>query len=146
MAVGGSAARLTNQQSTSTGIGNKIDSRLLYNTQPPNRISIGNRRFAMAHSVAIEYYNRIKSKWATEYPSSEEIEEIWSFYRECGYKDPPATLRSMVDPITFTRRRILDYGCDKALMLDFFCNSIKMKVSTYPYLLDQFIFLLYSTP
>ena len=89
----------------------------------------------MAHSAAKEYYNRIKSKWATEYPSSEEIQEIWSFYRECGYKNPPATLRSMIDPITFSHRRILDYGCDKALMLDFFRNSIEMKVSSY--LTDQ---------
>jgi ubiquinone/menaquinone biosynthesis C-methylase UbiE len=75
-----------------------------------------------------EYYNSIKSKWATDYPSSETIDEVWSFYEECGYENPQATLQSMIDPIPFTKKRILDYGCDKGLMLDFFCNSTQSDV------------------
>lgn len=76
----------------------------------------------------MEYYKNIKSKWATEYPSSNEIEETWSFYKECGYKNPQATLCSMIAPVEFSRNRILDYGCDKGLLLDFFCNSLHNKV------------------
>eukprot|EP00563_Minutocellus_polymorphus_P021048 CAMPEP_0197715780 /NCGR_PEP_ID=MMETSP1434-20131217/888_1 /TAXON_ID=265543 /ORGANISM="Minutocellus polymorphus, Strain CCMP3303" /LENGTH=211 /DNA_ID=CAMNT_0043300007 /DNA_START=224 /DNA_END=859 /DNA_ORIENTATION=- len=79
-----------------------------------------------ASSAAEDYYSNIKSKWVEEYPSSESIDDTWSFYKECGYKDPAATLRSMLDPISFSKKkRILDYGCDKGLMIDFFCSSLE---------------------
>jgi hypothetical protein len=76
-------------------------------------------------SSAANYYANIKSKWMEEYPSSETIDDTWSFYKECGYKDPAATLRSMLDHISFSKNRILDYGCDKGLMTDFFCSSLE---------------------
>ena len=79
---------------------------------------------------AASYYNKIKSKWANEYPSSENINEIWDFYTESGYTDPKALLLSMLDPIKFQKKRILDCGCDKGFMLDFFC-SIKDNVEGY---------------
>ena len=85
----------------------------------------------MPFSSGTEYYSRVKSKWATEYPSSDVIEEIWSFYRECGYDDPPATLGSMIGPVTFSKNRILDYGCDKGLILDFFCKRIQNQIDGY---------------
>lgn len=76
-------------------------------------------------AAAKDYYSNIKSKWVEEYPSSENLGDTWEFYKECGYKDPEATLRSMLDPISFDKKRILDYGCDKGLMLNFFCSSIE---------------------
>jgi len=74
---------------------------------------------------AKDHYSNIKSKWVKEYPSSDTLEGIWTFYKECGYKDPEATLRSMLDPISFEKKRLLDYGCDKGLMTDFFCLSFE---------------------
>ena len=71
-----------------------------------------------------DYYANIKTKWAEGYPSSGKINDTWAFYKECGYADPQATLRSMLEPVDFTKKRILDYGCDKGEMLDFFCSGI----------------------
>ena len=76
-------------------------------------------------STAKDYYSNIKSKWVEEYPSSDNLDNIWGLYKECGYKDPEATLRSMLDPISFEKKRLLDYGCDKGLMTDFFCSSLE---------------------
>ena len=75
-------------------------------------------------SSSKDYYSNIKSKWVDEYPSSDEIDETWAFYKECGYADPQATLRSMLEPIEFSEKRILDYGCDKGHMLEFFCAGL----------------------
>ena len=36
------------------------------------------------------YYESLKMKWETDYPSSSSIEEVWAFYEECGYEDPVA--------------------------------------------------------
>mmetsp|Transcript_25659 Transcript_25659/g.54008 ORF Transcript_25659/g.54008 Transcript_25659/m.54008 type:complete len:212 (-) Transcript_25659:179-814(-) len=81
---------------------------------------------------AAAYYTQIKSKWASDYPSSEDIESIWGFYNECGYDDPQSTLKSMLDPITpLKKKRILDYGCDKGLMLDFFCKALDADTKGY---------------
>lgn len=71
-----------------------------------------------------DYYSKIKSKWVDEYPSSDEIDETWKFYKECGYVDPQATLRCMLEPLDFTKKRLLDLGCDKGLMTNFFCNNL----------------------
>mmetsp|Transcript_6870 Transcript_6870/g.15002 ORF Transcript_6870/g.15002 Transcript_6870/m.15002 type:complete len:257 (+) Transcript_6870:76-846(+) len=86
---------------------------------------------ASSSSSSTDYYDSIKSKWSSEYPSSNEIDEIWDFYKEAGYDDPKATLRSMLDPVTFTKNRILDYGCDKGLILDFFCGSVHDAIEGY---------------
>ncbi|KAL7473840.1 hypothetical protein ACHAXS_014360 [Conticribra weissflogii] len=83
-------------------------------------------------SSTAAYYAQMKSKWASEYPSSEDIESIWGFYKECGYADPQTTLRSMLDPITpLKKKRILDYGCDKGLMLEFFCKGLDGDIKGY---------------
>eukprot|EP00565_Helicotheca_tamesis_P002751 CAMPEP_0185731602 /NCGR_PEP_ID=MMETSP1171-20130828/13467_1 /TAXON_ID=374046 /ORGANISM="Helicotheca tamensis, Strain CCMP826" /LENGTH=224 /DNA_ID=CAMNT_0028400905 /DNA_START=140 /DNA_END=814 /DNA_ORIENTATION=+ len=70
------------------------------------------------------YYTNMAPKWQEEYPSSNHLDEHWSFYKECGYTNPQSTLKSMLEPITFTKKKILDYGCDKGLMLHFFCTAI----------------------
>ena len=75
--------------------------------------------------AAKDYYSNIKSKWVEEYPSSDNLNDTLAFYKECGYKDPEATLRSMLDPIPFEKKRLLDYGCDKGLMTDFFSSSLE---------------------
>ena len=75
--------------------------------------------------TAKDYYSNIKSKWVEEYPSSDNLHETWGFYKECGYKDPEATLRSMLNPISFEKKRLLDYGCDKGLMTNFFSSSLE---------------------
>ncbi|KAL3783524.1 hypothetical protein HJC23_009489 [Cyclotella cryptica] len=79
-------------------------------------------------SSAAEYYASLKTKWAKDYQSSDKIEETWNFYKECGYENPQATLRSMIEPVTFSQNRILDYGCDKGLILKFFCDSLNGNV------------------
>ncbi|KAL9190559.1 hypothetical protein ACHAXT_000265 [Thalassiosira profunda] len=72
-----------------------------------------------------DYYAGMQRRWASEYPSPQNIDEVWSFYKECGYDDPPATLRSMLDPVKFETKRILDYGCDNGLMIDFFSSALE---------------------
>lgn len=37
----------------------------------------------------------------------------------------------MLEPVPLSKKRILDYGCDKGLMLDFFCNNTRDKVEGY---------------
>jgi len=72
---------------------------------------------------AEDYYKNIKSKWEVDYPSSNNMDDIWSFYIECGYKDPKATLRSLLDQVNWSKNRVLDFGCDNGLMLNFICTD-----------------------
>ncbi|MDJ0762826.1 MAG: class I SAM-dependent methyltransferase [Myxococcota bacterium] len=69
------------------------------------------------------YYQNIGVKWQTEYPSPADIEEVWAFYRECGYKDPQQTLSKLLRHTAWTKRRVLDLGCDRGLMLAFICEQ-----------------------
>ncbi len=71
---------------------------------------------------AEDYYKRIESKWALEYPSSTRMDEVWSFYKECGYEDPQETLGIILDKVEWRKRRVLDFGCDNGLMLNFICT------------------------
>ncbi len=71
---------------------------------------------------ADDYYKKIESKWATEYPSSTRMDEIWSFYKECGYENPQETLGKILDKVEWRKKKILDFGCDNGLMLNFICT------------------------
>lgn len=71
---------------------------------------------------AEDYYKNIESKWKTEYPSSTSMSEVWAFYKECGYKNPQETLGGILDKVNWTKNRVLDYGCDNGLMLNFICE------------------------
>ena len=72
---------------------------------------------------AEEYYRKIKAKWQNEYPSPKNLEEVWNFYKECGYNDPQQTLSRILDKIEWRKNRVLDYGCDNGLMLKFICDE-----------------------
>jgi len=72
---------------------------------------------------AKEYYQNIESKWKNEYPSSDEIEDVWNLYKEFGYKNPEQTLGNILDKVVWNKKKVLDYGCDKGLMLDFICSK-----------------------
>jgi SAM-dependent methyltransferase len=76
-----------------------------------------------AFTMATEYYKKIEGKWRTEYPSPKSLDEIWGFYRECGYGNPQQTLRGILDQVNWSKKRILDFGCDTGLMLDFICSQ-----------------------
>jgi len=72
---------------------------------------------------AKEYYQTIESRWQTEYPSSTKMEQVWEFYRECGYGDPQGTLKSLLNQVVWTKKRVLDLGCDRGLMLHFIAEN-----------------------
>ena len=78
-----------------------------------------------------DYYANIRTKWVNEYPSTGDIADTFAFYKECGYISPEATLQSMIEPIKTKCSRVLDYGCDKGEMLDFFCRSFDGEVHGY---------------
>ena len=71
---------------------------------------------------AEDYYRRIEEKWKNDYPSSQNIEEIWDFYIECGYENPQRTIGGILDKVGWIKKRVLDFGCDKGFMLDFICK------------------------
>jgi SAM-dependent methyltransferase len=68
------------------------------------------------------YYQSIAPKWEEEYPSSDDMGEVWSFYKECGYENPEKTVRSLVNLTSWTKHRVLDLGCDNGLMLRLLCD------------------------
>ncbi|WP_191092496.1 class I SAM-dependent methyltransferase [Francisella sp. SYW-9] len=72
---------------------------------------------------ATDYYHNIKKKWELEYPSSNSLDQVWDFYLECGYTEPKKLLGSILDKVKWKKNRMLDYGCDNGLMLDFICNK-----------------------
>ena len=69
-----------------------------------------------------DYYREIESKWKNEFPSAKSIDEIWSFYKECGYKDPQKTLSTVLRKVDWQKNRVLDFGCDRGFMLQFICE------------------------
>lgn len=73
---------------------------------------------------AEEYYQSIESRWKNEYPSMKNIEDVWGFYKECGYKDPQKTLLELLGKVDWEKKRVLDFGCDTGFMLKFICDSL----------------------
>lgn len=73
---------------------------------------------------AEEYYKKIESKWVNEYPSVESLDDVWKFYKECGYQDPQKTLMSILNEVSWKENKVLDFGCDNGLMLKFICDSV----------------------
>jgi len=73
---------------------------------------------------AEQYYREIEAKWRAEYPAPTDIEDVWAFYRECGYADPQATIRGLLDRVEWSNHRVLDLGCDRGLMLGFICDEL----------------------
>ncbi|MDB9786529.1 class I SAM-dependent methyltransferase [Bacteriovoracaceae bacterium] len=69
-----------------------------------------------------EYYEKIASKWEKEYPSSGNIDEMWDFYKECGYKDPQDTIRNLLNGVEWNKASMLDLGCDNGFMLKTICD------------------------
>ncbi len=72
---------------------------------------------------AEEYYKSVESKWQNEYPSPKSLDDIWSFYKECGYKNPQATIAGLLNKVEWQKNRVLDFGCDTGLMLGFICDK-----------------------
>jgi len=72
----------------------------------------------MSPTDSTSYYQSLKQKWETDYPSSSSIEEIWAFYKECGYDDPVACFARILERIEWSSNRVLDFGCDNGLMLN----------------------------
>jgi len=70
------------------------------------------------------YYQNIKAKWSSDYPSSNSIEEVWDFYRECGYKEPVVCFKRILNQIEWNKGKLLDFGCDNGLLLNYICNLI----------------------
>jgi|SaaInlStandDraft_5_1057022.scaffolds.fasta_scaffold56674_2 SAM-dependent methyltransferase len=69
-----------------------------------------------------DYYKKITHKWKNEYPSSQDINEVWSFYKECGYTNPQQTLKNIMDKVFWKKKKVLDLGCDNGLMLKIICD------------------------
>ena len=70
------------------------------------------------------YYEQVKKKWEDDYPSPNAMGEVWDFYKECGYHTPVASFTRVLERISWDRRRILDFGCDNGLLLNFICNEL----------------------
>jgi len=79
---------------------------------------------------AEEYYKNIESKWQFDYPSSKNLNEVWRFYKECGYKSPQKTIGDILDKVKWRKNKVLDFGCDNGLMLKFICESYKSVAGT----------------
>ncbi|NRA44562.1 MAG: class I SAM-dependent methyltransferase [Oligoflexales bacterium] len=71
------------------------------------------------------YYDQVRQKWEDEYPSPGELGEVWDFYKECGYHTPVASFTRVLEKVNWERGRILDFGCDNGLLLNFICNELK---------------------
>ncbi|SMF64498.1 class I SAM-dependent methyltransferase [Pseudobacteriovorax antillogorgiicola] len=72
----------------------------------------------------LKYYDEMRPRWANDYPSIDSIEDVWKFYKECGYQNPQDSIISLFNDIDWQQHRILDVGCDNGLMLDFICNGL----------------------
>ena len=81
-------------------------------------------------SSSKDYYMNMESKWVNEYPSPSSIEDVWNFYKECGYKNPQEVILKLLSKVNWANKRVLDYGCDKGLMLNFICEELP-EVSGY---------------
>ena len=69
-------------------------------------------------------YEQITQKRDHNSSSPQELGEIWDFYKECGYHAPVASFTRVLDQVSWERKRILDFGCDNGLLLNFICNEL----------------------
>ncbi|MBA7535446.1 hypothetical protein ES705_27702 [subsurface metagenome] len=70
-----------------------------------------------------KYYEDMERVWADSYPSVSSIEDIESFYRESGYDGgfTPYIQKILSHPsIRFEKARLLEFGCDNGIMLNYF--------------------------
>ncbi len=72
---------------------------------------------------AEDYYKNIEAKWKNKFPSTKNIDEVWNFYKECGYANPQKTLNAILEKVNWHRNRVLDFGCDSGFMLEFICGQ-----------------------
>lgn len=65
----------------------------------------------------------MKKNLEKDYSSPQELGEVWNFYKECGYQAPVASFTRVLAQVIWERKRILDFGCDNGLILNFICNE-----------------------
>ena len=70
-----------------------------------------------------DYYESVVSKWEEQYPSTGSMQGVWDFYIESGYLDPEASLIQLFEGVHWSKKRLLDLGCDTGFMLNFLCES-----------------------
>ena len=68
------------------------------------------------------YYRKLIPQWERVYPSTAALQDAWDFYSECGWQDPPKQLAAPLQQLQWNTGRILDYGCDTGVMLQFFAQ------------------------
>lgn len=69
------------------------------------------------------YYNDMQEVWEKDYPSVENIKDIEQFYKDYNITENiRGILDQMIDRIDIAqdRGRLLDFGCDNGIMLNFF--------------------------
>jgi len=69
------------------------------------------------------YYRGMEPIWASGYPSVSSLEEVEEWYDEIGFVGGfrPFIDRMMAhESLNLSRKRILDFGCDNGIMLNYF--------------------------
>jgi len=70
-----------------------------------------------------EYYSKMESVWENGYPSMTSLEEVDAFFEAIGLKrNFSDLLDELIDkiPAESQRGRLLDFGCDNGVMLNYF--------------------------
>lgn len=77
----------------------------------------------MASIDASRYYSGLLPKWEQNYPSTTALQDAWDFYHQCGWEDAPTQLAAPLRTLPWDTGRVLDYGCDTGVMLQFFAQQ-----------------------
>lgn len=71
-------------------------------------------------TVMQSYYTRMKDVWSENYPSTDTPEAVQAFYKSMGLGPVEEFLDPLMERVPFERKRILDFGTDNGVMLNFF--------------------------
>ena len=66
------------------------------------------------------YYADMESVWSSTYPSITSIEEYEAFYTDTIGRTVSDFVAELMPHVSTERGRLLDFGCDNGIMLNFF--------------------------